>query len=229
MADAADATVSKPKSLIINNPFDRPVQHWVPGKHGVLEIVPERRSAGYEIFDIRNNTRRTEPLVLVNTIRARVNAWRIAGYPGITAVTQALLDHWFDRSARENPFYFCQLEAIETLIWRVEAAEEYRQGIIIPGDGGAWERLCNKMATGSGKTTVMAMIVTWQALNALTYPKRSHDFSRMFFLVAPGLIVKSRLRVLLPGEIDNYYDEFGLCPSDAARQKLNQIELLIEN
>lgn len=64
------------------------------------------------------------------------------------------------------------------------------------------------MATGSGKTTVMAMIVTWQALNALTYPKRNRHFSRAVFIVAPGLTVKERLRVLSPGEPDNYYDAF---------------------
>jgi hypothetical protein len=99
----------------------------------------------------------------------------------------------------------------------------------VPGDGGAWERLCNKMATGSGKTTVMAMIITWQVLNALTYPKRNKDFARAVFIVAPGLTVKERLRVLYPGQPDNYYDAFGLCPSDALRQKLNQAEILIEN
>ena len=64
---------------------------------------------------------------------------------------------------------------------------------------GPWERLCNKMATGSGKTTVMGMIITWQVLNALTYPKRNKDFSRAIFIVAPGLTVKERLQVLLPG------------------------------
>jgi type III restriction enzyme len=85
------------------------------------------------------------------------------------------------------------------------------------------------MATGSGKTALMAMIITWQVLNALTYPKRSKDFSRAIFIVAPGITVKERLRVLYPGEPDNAYDMFGLCPSEALRQKLNQAEILIEN
>lgn len=220
--------MSKPRSLIINSPFVQPAQHWVPGV-GKLEIKPERRPAGYEIFDVRNNTRRTVELELVNTIRTRLDEWRAADCPGITAVTRRLLEHWRDDSARENQFYFCQLEAIEALIWWVEGAQEYRQGIFLPGDGGPWERLCNKMATGSGKTTVMAMIITWQALNALTYPKRSKDFSKTIFIVAPGLTVKDRLRVLYTGEPDNYYDAFSLCPSEAMRQKLNQAEILIEN
>jgi len=157
-----------------------------------------------------------------------VDAWRDADYPGVTIVTRKLLEHWHDREARQYPFYFCQLEAIETLIWWVEAAPAFKQGIAIPGDGGAWERLCNKMATGSGKTMVMAMIIAWQVLNALTYPKRNKDFSRAVFIVAPGLTVKERLQVLVPSE-GSYYDEFALCPSEALRQKLNQAEILIEN
>ena len=220
--------MNKPKSLIINTPFACPLQHWIPGPSG-LEIKPVRRTAGYDIFDIRNNTRRFVEIALVNTIRARVDQWRAALYPGATAVTRLLLEHWHDETARERPFYFCQLEAVETLIWWCEAAAEFRQGIFIPGDGGPWERLCNKMATGSGKTTVMAMIITWQVLNALTYPKRNKDFSKAIFIVAPGLTVKDRLHVLYAGEPDNYYDEFSLCPSEALRQKLNQADILIEN
>lgn len=215
-------------SLIINSPFVSPGQHWVEGANGKLEIRAERRPASYDVFDARNNTKRTETLDLVNTIRSRVDAWREAGWPGVTIVTRKLLEHWHDNEARQLPFYFCQLEAIETLIWWVEGAEAFKQGIFIPGDGGAWERLCNKMATGAGKTTVMAMIITWQVLNALTYPKRNKDFSRAVFIVAPGLTVKERLQVLLPSE-GSYYDEFNLCPSEALRQKLNQAEVLIEN
>lgn len=215
-------------SLIINSPFVCPEQHWVEGKAGKLEIKPERRPASYEVFDVRNNTKRTEILDLVNTIRSRVDVWRKDGWPGVTIITRKLLEHWHDRTARQHPFYFCQLEAIETLIWQIEGAAAYKQGISIPGDGGAWERLCNKMATGAGKTTVMAMIITWQVLNALTYPKRSKDFSRAVFIVAPGLTVKKRLQVLLPSE-GSYYDEFNLCPSESLRQKLNRAEVLIEN
>lgn len=74
----------------------------------------------------------------------------------------------------------------------------------------------------------MAMIITWQVLNSLTYPKRNKNFSRAVFIVAPGLTVKGRLQVLLPSE-GSYYDEFNLCPSESMRQKLNQAEVLIEN
>lgn len=215
-------------SLIINTPFEKPAQHHHERIVGQLEIVQERRPASYEVFDARNNTKRTVTLDLVNMIRERVDAWREADYPGVTIVTRKLLEHWNDPTARQYQFYFCQLEAIETLIWWLEGAEAYKQGIHIPGDGGAWDRLCNKMATGAGKTTVMAMIITWQVLNALTYPKRNKDFSRAIFIVAPGLTVKERLQVLYPSE-GSYYDEFNLCPSDSMRQKLNQAEILIEN
>ncbi len=222
-------TVTAPKSLIINSPFVPPSQHWEQARDGTLALISSRRPAGYDIIDIRNNTRRVEPLDLVNEIRTRVDAWREAEYPGVTSVTRRLLEHWHDESARPLPFYFCQLESIETLIWWLEAPADHKQGIHIPGDGGAWTRLCNKMATGTGKTTVMAMLITWQVLNALTYPKRNKDFSQAVFLVAPGLTVKERLRVLLPGEVDNYYDEFSLCPSEALRQRLNRAAILIEN
>lgn len=215
-------------SLIINKPTERPIKYWNKVHDGKLELKHERRPATYEIINTRDQTRRVEDIALVNTIRGRVDQWREAGYPGVTIVTRKLLDHWNDETARDLQFYFCQLEAIETLIWWVEGAAEYKQGISIPGDGGPWERLCNKMATGAGKTTVMAMIIAWQVLNAVTYPKRNKDFSRAIFIVAPGITVKGRLQVLLPTD-GSYYDEFNICPDNATRQKLNQAEVLIEN
>jgi hypothetical protein len=121
------------------------------GDGGALVETTGRRPASYEIFDIRNNSRRSEALDKVNEIRGRVDAWRAAGYPGATAVSRRLLEHWHDATARVHPFYFCQLEAIETLIWWVEGSAEFRQGVFLPGDGGPWERVCSKMATGTGK------------------------------------------------------------------------------
>jgi type III restriction enzyme len=218
-----------PKSLIINSPYDRPDRHWRQVRDSQLDLANGRREAGYEIFDTRNNTRRTVALDLVNRIRQRVDEWREADYPGITSVTRSLLRHWHDRSAREKPFYYCQLEAVESLIWWVESTPEFRQSIFLQGDGGTWERLCNKMATGSGKTAVMAMIITWQALNAITYPKRNKEFSRAIFIVAPGITVRDRLQVLLTGHDGNYYDQFNLCPSESLRQKLNDAVIQIEN
>lgn len=221
--------MSSPKSLIINSPYHEPGRHWQQGAGTALNLVEGRRPAAYEVFDTRNNTKRVEELQVVNRIRQRVQEWREADYPGVTQVTRSLLAHWQDPAARMLPFYFCQIEAIETLVWWVEATAEFKQGIFLEGDGGPWERVCNKMATGSGKTTVMAMIITWQVLNALAYPKRNKHFSKAVFIVAPGLTVRERLQVLLPGNPANVYDEFGICPSEALRHKLNQAEVLIEN
>ncbi len=229
------------QSLIINSPFEAPAQHWEQAAAGKgLMLQQGRRPAGYELYDTRNNTRRVVPLNMVNQIRTRVDDWRAAGYIGVTSITRQLLEHWHARGEwvpeetrwvggpRQNPFYFCQLEAIETLIWWVEGSAEFKQGINVPGDGGAWERLCNKMATGSGKTALMGMIITWQTLNAISYPKDGR-FSRAIFIVAPGLTVKSRLQTLNPGDEKNVYDQFNLCPNEALRTRLNQAELLIEN
>lgn len=228
-------------SLIINSPFEVPAQHWEQAAAGKgLVLQQGRRPAGYELYDTRNNTRRVVPLEMVNQIRTRVDEWRAAGYIGVTSITRQLLEHWHARGEwvpeetrwvggpRQNPFYFCQLEAIETLIWWVEGSAEFKQGINVPGDGGAWERLCNKMATGSGKTALMGMIITWQTLNAISYPKDGR-FARAIFIVAPGLTVKSRLQTLYPGDEKNVYDQFNLCPNEALRTRLNQAELLIEN
>ncbi|MCM0608779.1 MAG: DEAD/DEAH box helicase family protein [Ideonella sp. WA131b] len=221
--------MKRPGNVIINSPFEAPRRHWQPQRDGTLTLVDDRRPASYEIYDVRNNTRRVETLDQVNEIRQRVDRWRADDYPGVTAITRQLLTHWHDQGARQYPFYFCQLEAIETLIWWVEATDAYRQGVFLQGDGGLWERVCSKMATGSGKTTVMAMLITWQVLNAVTYPKRPRDFSPAIFIVAPGLTVKERLQVLLPGNPANAYDEFSTCPSESLRQKLNQAEVLVEN
>ena len=98
-------------------------------------------------------------------IRQRVDDWRANGYPNVTGVTKQLLEFWHDETKRVNQFFFCQLEAIETLIWFIEAHESEKQGLIIPSDGGAFQRLLCKMATGSGKTIVMAMLIAWQVIN----------------------------------------------------------------
>lgn len=100
--------MTSPKSLIINSPYDLPTRHWQQARDGTLTLVEKRRPAGYEIFDIRNNTRRTEPLDRVNEIRTRVDGWRAADYPGVTSVTRGLLEHWRDRTPGVRDFHFCR-------------------------------------------------------------------------------------------------------------------------
>jgi type III restriction enzyme len=203
--------------LIINSPYEEPKHHLKYIREiRRFELVEGRRSAGYIVASEASATFDDPgifiPLPLVNKIRKRVDQWRENGYPGITSVTKNLLEHWTSPN-REMKLFFCQIEAIETLIWLVEAPESEKQGIEIEGDGSLFQRLCSKMATGSGKTIVMAMLIAWQVINKVTYPKDTR-FSKTILVVAPGLTVKSRLKVLYPSDPQNYFQEFDVIPSD---------------
>ena len=216
----------QPDALIINSPFQEPSEYWryVRQRKMFEHVRGQRRPAGY-IKATPNFRGHEDPgifvdLPIVNQIRQRVKAWREAGYPGITGVTRRLLEHWNDKTERDYRLFFCQLEAIETLIWLTETSPAQREGIEIPGDGGQFKRLCAKMATGSGKTIVMAMLIAWQVLNKKTYPQ-AEWCSKDILVIAPGLTVKSRLGVLIPDSPGNYYDEFSIVPSgmiDGLRQ-----------
>jgi type III restriction enzyme len=201
--------------LIISSPYEKPTNHLKYIREiGKFELVEGRRSAGYvvasEHSDSFDDPGHFIPLPLVNKIRERVDKWREAGYSGITSITKDLLEHW-KNAERETKLFFCQIEAIETLIWLIEAPESEKQGIDIPSDGSEFKRLCSKMATGSGKTIVMAMLIAWQIINKVTYPKDT-KFSKNVLVVAPGLTVKSRLQVLNPSDENNYYMQFDIIP-----------------
>lgn len=219
-------------NLIICGPYAKPSQYWKYNRAKIkFEKIPGRRPAGFLIasqdsksFDDPGQFRE---LNLVNMIRSRVDAWREQDYPGITGITRQLLKFWRDKTKRENRFFFCQIEAIETLIWLTEAADSERQGIQIPSDGGAFQRLCCKMATGTGKTVVMAMLIAWQIINKITYPQDAR-FSKNILIMAPGLTVKSRLQVLLPADADNFYDLFRIVP-DSLFEKLHQGKFMVHN
>ena len=133
---------------------------------------------------------------LVNQLRDLVHAWRDAGYPGVTGVTKRLLEYWNDPEEFDTRrFFFCQIEAAETLIWLTEASAADRVGVEIPSDGGAFQRLCAKMATGSGKTVVMAMVIAWHVLNKITNPRDTRP-AKNILVIAPGLTLRNRLAVL---------------------------------
>jgi type III restriction enzyme len=218
--------------LIINSPYKKPTLYLKYVREiRKFELVDGRRPAGYIVasdasrgFDDPGTFL---PLELVNKIREKIDAWRASNYPGITTITRQLLEHWTD-SQRETKLFFCQIEAIETLIWLVEGPTDERQDLEIPNDGGQFQRLCSKMATGSGKTIVMAMLIAWQVINNLTYPKEEEKFSRDILVVAPGLTVKSRLKVLYPSDSENYYQAFDLVPTDMF-DKLRQGRIKIVN
>jgi type III restriction enzyme len=211
---AGSATIDQ---LIISSPYDEPGEHWKYDRETRrFTREPGRRPAGYirasdasKSFD---DPGEFVELPLVNKIRPRVEKWRSEDYPGASGITKRLLQHWRDPEQRESKrFFFCQLEAIETLIWLAEAPESERVGIKVPGDGGEFTRLCSKMATGSGKTILMAMLIAWQVLNKVTYPQDKR-FSKNILLIAPGLTVRNRLEVLVPGSVGNYYQEFQIVP-----------------
>jgi type III restriction enzyme len=116
---------------------------------------------------------------------------------------------------------------VETIIWLAEAPAAKKVGIEVPSDGGEFERLCAKMATGSGKTIVMAMVIAWHILNKVTYPQDPR-FSKNVLVIAPGLTVKSRLAVLEPSHQANYYEAFRIVP-DALMEKLRQGRVIVRN
>ena len=219
--------------LIINGPYDEPQEYWRYNRESrSFSRQPGRRSAGYlkaagssRIFD--------DPgifveIPLVNQIRQRVKTWRDAGYPGVTAVTKRLLDYWTDPEEYDiRRFFFCQLEAAETLIWLTETGESDKVGLDIPGDGGDFRRLCAKMATGTGKTLVMAMVIAWHVLNKATYAQDTR-FSRNVLVVAPGLTVKNRLSVLEPSADGNFYEGFRIVPPDLM-DKLRRGKVRVRN
>ena len=219
--------------LIINSPFEEPSLHWKYERETrVFDLEEGRRPAGYVVAS-EDSRAFDDPGVfveipLVNRIRERVKTWREAGYPGVTSVTKRLLDHWTDPEEFEaRRFFFCQLEAAETLIWLTEGHDSERVGADITSDGGPFERLCSKMATGSGKTVVMAMVIAWHILNKAANPQDTR-FSRNVLVVAPGLTVRSRLAVLEPSHPDNYYEEFRVVPSHML-DRLRQGKVLVRN
>ena len=219
--------------LIINSPHQEPQQHWFYDRENRNFFIKEgRRPAGY-VMATPNSKAFDDPGIFVeidtvNQIRPRVKAWREAGYPGVTGITKRLLEHWQDpEERRDRRFFFCQLEAIETLIWLTEAPAAEKVGINIQGDGGDFERWCSKMATGSGKTIIMSMIIAWNFLNKVNNPTDAR-FSKYALVVAPGLTVKSRLQVLQPTHEENYYEEFNIVPA-ALMDKLRQGKVIIHN
>ncbi len=207
-------------SPILNNPWTEPARHW-DFRQAPPRIVEGRRPGGY------HGTVRTEQmsgaqaahsffeLKIVNDIRGRVASWRERRYPNVTTVTRDLLDHW--NRADRRPLFFCQREAVETMVWLVEATPADRQGLEVAHDApvdtayAPLTRYCTKMATGSGKTIVMAMVTAWSILNKLTN-RQDARFSDAVLVVTPNLTVKERLSVLDPKRADNYFDSFDLVP-----------------
>ena len=176
---------------------------------------------------------------IINDVRQHVDQWRKLPDPNqwqVTPETARLLRHWrHHRFTGIRPF-FCQVEALETAIWLIEVAPQAgRVGKRFldhlantnhesnPG----LSRLALKLATGAGKTTVMAMLIAWQTINAVRRPQSSR-FTRGFLVVTPGITIKDRLRVLQPNDPDSYYQSRELVPSDMLPD-LEKAKIVITN
>jgi type III restriction enzyme len=226
---------------ILNSPFEEPKRYFDFSGPQARILQGRRRSEYYgtlrsdQVGEAAGRPDAIE-LVLVNEIRRRVAEWRSRRYQGVTPTTRDLLEHW--RRADRRPLFFCQIEAVETLIWLVEGTPADLQGVDIPLDSpndieslrkgyGALRRYCTKMATGSGKTIVMAMVCAWSILNKLA-SKQDARFGDSVLVIGPNLTVKERLAVLDPRRSDNYYDAFDLVPL-GHRDSLARGRVLVAN
>ena len=175
---------------------------------------------------------------MINEVRNLVDQWR--GIPnsqhwGVTPETARLMKHWREFEFADFRPFFCQLEAVETAIWLTEVAPHTAQGKRVLDYLSAANRDANpelsrvalKLATGAGKTTVMAMLIAWQTINAVRRPGSRH-FAKGFLVCTPGLTIKDRLRVLLPNDPDNYYRHRELVPNDLLRE-IGEAKVVITN
>ena len=163
-----------------------------------------------------------DPTSIINEVRNQVDSWRSlpdSNQWQVTPETARLLQHWRHHKFSGIRPFFCQVEAVETAIWLTEVAPHSQSGkrlldyLASASKSANPEllRLALKLATGSGKTTVMAMIISWQTINAVRRPG-SKSFTRGFLVCTPGLTIKDRLRVLQPNDPDAYYASRELVP-----------------
>ncbi len=197
---------------VINSPFGEPARHFRFTDEGITnEIVKARRVSQYFVpiarprkkggkqlqFDTEWTQDRIEENELVNRIRSRVRLWREGGYVGVTPTTARLLAYWIAPD-REKKLFFCQIEALETAVYITEVARKYdawienalREANDTSNPG--LPRTALKMATGSGKTVVMVMLIAWQTLNKLANPQDAR-FSNTFLIVTPGITMPTGL------------------------------------
>jgi type III restriction enzyme len=234
---------------ILNPPFAEPARHFRFDENNSIttEIVAGRRLSSHVVPVAQPRSRRdnaqqqlpgdfsqdvNKPNELVNDIRLHVGRWRAGGYSGVTATTRRLLDYWVDPN-RERKLFFCQIEALETAIYLAEVSNKFtphlRNQVRAANEAAnpGLYREAFKMATGSGKTVVMAMLIAWQVLNKRANPQDAR-FTDAFLIVTPGITVKDRLRVVMPNDAGNYYAERDLVPS-WQRDQLEQARIVITN
>jgi len=244
MRVARDVRIDNP---ILNSPFDAPTRHFKFDDEGITsEVVDGRRPSSYFVpvpatkkkrgqaaFDTEWTADRVEQNPTINRIRERVDMWRQGGWPHVTPTSRRLLGYWTDPD-RERKLFHAQIEALETAIYIAEVATKV---------GDAWipnmlaeasananpgvSRIAQKMATGSGKTVVMVMVMAWQTLNKAASPQDAR-FTDRFLVVTPGITIRDRLRVILPADPNNYYRERDIVPPEL-REHLGRARIVITN
>ncbi|CAH1076122.1 BPTD_3080 family restriction endonuclease [Candidatus Nitrotoga sp. 1052] len=199
------------------------------------------KQAGFVFEDaagLSTKEQQYDPTSIINEVRGQVDTWRSLPNPNqwqVTPETARLLQHWRHHKFNGVRPFFCQVEAVETAIWLTEVAPQSKHGKGVLDHLAAANkdanpelmRLALKLATGAGKTTVMAMLIAWQTINAVRRPASKH-FTRGFLICAPGLTIKDRLRVLQPNDPNSYYKDRELVPGDML-DDVNRAKIVITN
>ena len=247
---------------ILNSPYERPTRHWEldPSGQPTQKILETRRQADFItpipkpkkrktpatqdafVFDegkgLSTKAQQYDPTSIINEVRGLVDTWRSLPNPNqwqVTPETARLLQHWRHHKFSSVRPFFCQVEALETVVWLTEVAAQSKNGKRLLDHLASASRDANpeimrlalKLATGSGKTTVMAMVIAWQTINAVRRPGSKH-FTRGFLVCTPGITIKDRLRVLQPNDPDSYYASRELVPSDML-DDVNRAKIVITN
>ena len=203
---------------IINTPYETPTWHWsldtefracepvLSGRRpsgAYLSVpMPQAQQNSLDLTNGHKSCLQIDPHRQINQIRTAVQKWRDAGYPGATTSTMALIDHWNNPDTDGLQPYFCQRDAVETAIFLTEAADDRRRpfvsclGQLNEQHNDGIPRIALKLATGTGKTLVMAMLILWQA-------KSGH--CRDFVIFVPNLTIRDRLREIQTGS--EIYDQ----------------------
>ena len=229
----------------------QPTQRIIENRRRAEFITPipkprKRKGAGEQsalVFDegkgLSTAEQRYDHTAIISAVRQEVDKWRQLPNSSdwrVTPETARLLQHWRHHDFGSIRPFFCQIEAVETAIWLTEVApqagkagERFIEHLANANNDANPEltRLALKLATGAGKTTVMAMIIAWQTINAVRRPQ-SRRFTRGFLVVAPGLTIKDRLRVLQPNDPDSYYASRELVPGDLLND-VNHAKIVITN
>ncbi len=249
------------QSPILNSPYEVPARHWVldegrqptdtvgEGRRKVSFIspIPTARKAGgkqtqlaldAESEALETDQQQYELIALIDSLRQELADWRALpeGQWRVTPETARLLKHWRHHQFTDFRPFFCQVEAVETIIWLTEVAPSLgkRGSRFLEEIEDASQqanpdlsRMALKLATGAGKTAVMAMLIAWQTMNAARRPN-SPRFTRGFLVVTPGITIRDRLRVLQPNDPDSYYASRELVPADMLRE-LDKAKIVITN